>query len=455
MRKKAILLTVVIFSILVLIISANVSANLRTTFEKNVGETAKQELIDSYGGKMLLPLHDQLILETIFERIVEVVAKDSEYQYSLTVLNSNITNAFALPGGYIFITKGLLELVGFDPNQTAAALAHEIAHVEQKHGLYSLLRQLGLGLIMELGFYYFDLHQTDAVRIAAGALIEVVQSGYSREAELEADRLAQEYCVQSNFSPTGIIHLLSNIQKQGDESTTGIIFRSHPHLTERINYSRAKVASFWGQPKRTSLYYDQKRPKNQDPLGRFTLQALSINDQQWVITGYDKQNSVEIDWFNGLNAREATWSPNGQILAVTHLSQQAEKQNWNIVFFNRLGLIIDQWEFNSGGEVKNLVFSPDGTKLAYNFHNHNSNILRIRKIEGTIDISLEPDFVALIIDWNKNGLVVHNQDHEVYIIAPPNVEPVVLSEPVPQIIERKPRLMPNNNLFQFSLKNDY
>ncbi len=100
-------------------------------FEQTLGKGAVPEIIKQYGGEYTLPIADRMWLEEVFRRLAAVTER-SEIEYSLVVLNSFEYNAFALPGGYTFITRGLLQLLDMDATKLAAVLGHEIAHVEKK-----------------------------------------------------------------------------------------------------------------------------------------------------------------------------------------------------------------------------------------------------------------------------------------------------------------------------------
>ena len=112
-------------------------------FERALGGGAVPEILKQYGGEYVLPLGQRLWVEEVFRRLVGA-AERQDVEYTLTVLNSAELNAFALPGGYVFITRGLVNAIGRDEAKLAAVLGHEIAHIEEKHGMNAVLRQMGL-----------------------------------------------------------------------------------------------------------------------------------------------------------------------------------------------------------------------------------------------------------------------------------------------------------------------
>lgn len=147
-------------------------------------------------------------------------------------------NAFAIPGGHVYIGKGLLDLMDSE-DELASVLGHEIAHIDRRHAVERLqvearLRHLGLfRLLIELP-------------------IEVFEAGYSKEQELEADREGTRLAVNSGYSPTGAVRMFEAFDRRFREakeeqtkspqeeasrlvlSTLGDYFRTHPSSQERI-----------------------------------------------------------------------------------------------------------------------------------------------------------------------------------------------------------------------------
>ncbi|HBG02339.1 MAG TPA: hypothetical protein DDW87_12310, partial [Firmicutes bacterium] len=119
-------------------------------FERSLGRGTAPEIVKEYGGEYVLPIKERLWVEEIFRRLIAVTDRQN-LEYTLTVLNSSDLNAFALPGGYVLVTKGLVNAIGDDEAKLSAVLAHEIAHIEKKHGVNGVLRQMGLTVLFEVG----------------------------------------------------------------------------------------------------------------------------------------------------------------------------------------------------------------------------------------------------------------------------------------------------------------
>lgn len=404
-------------------------------FEKNIGRSAKDELVAAYGGEIQLSLHEHLKVNEIFNRLV-CAASNTPEEYSLTILNTQEVNAFALPGGYVFLTKGLLNLVGSGDERIAAALAHEIAHIEKKHGLNAILRQLGLNVMMEIGVILLEVPLTEAVHIATQALINVVQSGYSREAELEADRLAQEYLVAAGIDPAGMIHILFDLLRIKDQQIGAAIFNSHPSTDDRIEQLLERTPDFWSSPQPIDWFTVQTGQK-QDPFNRFEVIAKHCSEGNEGITLYDLQNQKEARWVANLDIRELDFSHNGRSIAGI----VCQAKTWEIWLWNRFGNIIDKWDFGSE-KVMNIAFSPDGSQIGFNRINNSKLEIWVGFVNEKTKLNIAQALSGTIVGWDQQGIVVIDEQQH-YMIKPPQIKPIELSEPVPIVIERKPRVTPN------------
>ncbi|TGK34896.1 M48 family metallopeptidase [Leptospira gomenensis] len=128
--------------------------------------------------------------------------KDRE-RYTISVLKSSEVNAFALPGGTIYLFSGLLE-ESESPDEIAAVLAHEIAHVEKRHGIRQLIRILGISIVIKLsvGIGFTDIDTLETLSEIANTLAIL---RYSREFEEEADLYAFERLKKSGLGIGGFV----------------------------------------------------------------------------------------------------------------------------------------------------------------------------------------------------------------------------------------------------------
>jgi len=164
----------------------------------------------------------------------------NQINFQFHIMETPMANAFALPGGHVVVTTGLLKLVD-RPEQLAGAVAHEIAHVTQKHGFRQIISQMGPALLFQL----FLGNQGGLVgALGAGSQLLMTQ-GFSQEYELEADAVGWKYLVDSHIDPRGLIDVLRKLKDEEDrERIAGEMeiaaFRSHPTTQKRINLLEEK-----------------------------------------------------------------------------------------------------------------------------------------------------------------------------------------------------------------------
>lgn len=158
-----------------------------------------------------------------------------ELNFHFAILDSNSVNAFSAPGGYIFITRGALEMAR-DEAELAAVLAHEIAHVSERHIVKALNVRAsddsgaaGLGRILSAGADTTRVAFMQAVDQAVKILFE---NGYSQRDELQADRVATLLLVNTDLDPLALRRYLTRVQtvdKQAEAINT-----THPPSAERL-----------------------------------------------------------------------------------------------------------------------------------------------------------------------------------------------------------------------------
>lgn len=155
----------------------------------------------------------------------------TNFQYSFKIIDDKDVNAFALPGGFVYINKGLLEYVQSD-DELAAVIAHEVAHVEHHHAmqLNKAQQKAMLGMMAAiLAGKAAGMEVSDAVMIAN--LINTARmSGYGQKAELDADRTAVGYLAATKFNPTGMLTFMERLARDEGRkpSINWGIFATHP-----------------------------------------------------------------------------------------------------------------------------------------------------------------------------------------------------------------------------------
>jgi beta-barrel assembly-enhancing protease len=160
--------------------------------------------------------------------------------FEFIILDSNVINAFAAPGGFVHITRGALAAMKSEA-ELAAVLGHEIAHITEKHTLKGLQKMKGI----ELAEDQTSITGNSAVfaRIADKAS-EAVLQGFGRAEELESDQVGVRFSARCGYEPNGLIGFLETLrgEHEGGTSRSGL-FASHPETSERIDKLRNQIAS--------------------------------------------------------------------------------------------------------------------------------------------------------------------------------------------------------------------
>jgi beta-barrel assembly-enhancing protease len=219
------------------------------SFPGCISEGQEQEL----GDEMAATVNQQLSLVrnpllnayvSSLGRAIAAVSGRPGLNYHFYIINSEAVNAFALPGGHVYVTRGLIERTRTGP-ELAGVLAHEIGHVVKRHGVEKLQRHLRTGSLVNvlysiiLGGEPELLHQ-NALRLAGF----LWTANHSREDEQEADKLAVQYLIRAGVDPNGMLTLLQSLLKveQADSTTVASAwFSSHPLTASRIVQTQAEI----------------------------------------------------------------------------------------------------------------------------------------------------------------------------------------------------------------------
>jgi beta-barrel assembly-enhancing protease len=165
---------------------------------------------------------DQELIAAIGSKLADSV-KDDRREFRFAVVVSTLANAFALPGGFVFITGSLLDLCKRDRDEIAFFLGHEVGHVLRGHAKDHMTANTLLNAIM-------------ARMPAAGQMLrQVISKGYSRTLELEADQEGARLAAAAGFNARASISALKNLsQVSPDTSGLSEYLSSHPPITERM-----------------------------------------------------------------------------------------------------------------------------------------------------------------------------------------------------------------------------
>ncbi|MCG8325873.1 MAG: M48 family metalloprotease, partial [Thiotrichales bacterium] len=178
--------------------------------EISLGRKTHQEILAQYG------VYDDPELQVYVQQIGERLARKSHRSnliYRFTVLDSKEVNAFALPGGYIYITRGLMAYLNSEA-ELAAVLGHEIGHVTARHSVrqYSATQLANIGVA--LGSAFIPGLNNSAANQLTQLFGTALLRGYGREHELEADRLGAEYLAVTGYDPKAMLDVIGVLKSQ-------------------------------------------------------------------------------------------------------------------------------------------------------------------------------------------------------------------------------------------------
>lgn len=162
--------------------------------------------------------------------------------WSFAVVDDPTPNAFALPGGYIFLTRGMMTLMNSEA-ELASVLGHEIGHVTARHSVTAISRQQLAQLGLGLGGAFFPAVQPFGDVLGAGLSLLFLKHG--RDAERQADDLGFEYAVQHGYSGTEMADVFTALQRMGDDQRSPLPgwLATHPAEAERIEEVQKRIAA--------------------------------------------------------------------------------------------------------------------------------------------------------------------------------------------------------------------
>lgn len=188
---------------------------------------------------------------------VAAYSSRTDVEYTFTVLDSEVVNAFAAPGGFIYVTTGLLALAD-DEAEVACVLSHEIGHVIGRHSVRSMQNAMGLQLAAELVLG----EDSEGWAQVAGLGTGLFMMKNSRDHEFQADRFGVKHAVQAGYDPAGMVRFFEKLAAMHGGGPSGFAgwLSTHPDTRERISRAQDDI-----------LRYDM----NGHPRNRFTDRYMS------------------------------------------------------------------------------------------------------------------------------------------------------------------------------------
>jgi len=185
------------------------------------------------------PLVNDPALQSYVNKVGRWIASQSEradLPWRFGVIETAGVNAFAAPGGYVLITRGLYELLE-NESQLAGVLGHEIAHILKRHHITVMQKQGLLQGFTSAGQAALGSRSgagNVVGQAAAGAISDILTKGLDKSAEYEADHLGVVLAARAGYAPHGLVEVLHKLQARAGDPSLGLLFSTHPHPGDRL-----------------------------------------------------------------------------------------------------------------------------------------------------------------------------------------------------------------------------
>lgn len=210
-----------------------------------IGASEHPRIVASYGGEFRDAKTERLVARIV--GALTLVSENPSQAYRISVLNSPAVNAFALPGGYLYVTRGLLALAN-DASEVAAVLSHEMAHVTANHGLERQRREQEVEIAGEVAEELFSNSIAGRQVVARGKLS---LAAFSRNQELQADVIGVRMLGQAGYDPYAAPRFLESMNANQrfsavdpDADASLDFLASHPNAPQRVELAKNHARAF-------------------------------------------------------------------------------------------------------------------------------------------------------------------------------------------------------------------
>jgi len=191
---------------------------------------------------------NQVVNDPVLQGYVEKIgrrlltgAREVSFAYTFKVVKDNSINAFAVPGGHLYVNTGLIK-ASQSESELAAVLAHEISHAVARHGTRQMTQQYGYSLVLSL---VLGQNPNLLAQMAAELFGKAGMMSYSRDYENQADFLGVETLYKTGYNPQGMVTFFQKIDtgSQAKSASISKYFSTHPLTSERIQRVKDQIAA--------------------------------------------------------------------------------------------------------------------------------------------------------------------------------------------------------------------
>ncbi len=196
--------------------------------EKAIGQASAAKMISVFG------LYEDPAVVNYVNLVGDTVARQGprDVPYHFAILDTEIINAFALPGGYIFITRGALANMKSEA-ELAGTLAHEVSHVDGRHLEKQIRAKKNKQWLWKEGASYIP-GPSELTSLAKDVVTEALSTSYSPASESEADKKGTEFAAYAGYRATGLRDFLQTLAQAEDARRLGLWQKTHPPLSQRV-----------------------------------------------------------------------------------------------------------------------------------------------------------------------------------------------------------------------------
>jgi len=221
--------------------------------EIKMGKEGNEAVLKQFGR------YDDSAFQGYINQVGQNIARVNHRQelpYHYMVVDSEVLNAFALPGGYIYINRGLLGYLNNEA-QLVSVLGHETGHVAARHGVKKYQKAIGAQLVLA-GVSLAT--QSQGLAVGTNLLLSAILQGYSRKDERQADELGALYMYRAGYDPKEMPEFFKILNQMGKQSPNLIeqLFASHPPTPDRVEKTEAQARELIKE-KTTGLAVDHNR----------------------------------------------------------------------------------------------------------------------------------------------------------------------------------------------------
>jgi len=286
--------------------------------EIQIGQQSHEQVIRQFGIYDEKPELNRLV-DTIGKRIATTSDRPN-LPWHFTVIDTPMVNAMAIPGGYVYVTRGMLERINSE-DELAGVLGHEITHVTARHAAQQMSRAQLAQLGLALGSVIAGPQATQTYGQLAELGLNLLFLRYSRGQESQADLVGTEYVARANFNPIGAERMLIGLQRLGKHPASGIerYFQSHPDPAKRVRDVRNKLQEIAAKNP-AALSVEPKR----ESYVRLTDRIMTGNSTERVVirggTIYDRDHGMILQ-------APAGWTPTVSEGALFAMTPKGRRQN--------------------------------------------------------------------------------------------------------------------------------